>query len=46
MPMAFGHIQQAVGIGIMPVWLLVFAALNFGMLEITYRKIARKNETA
>ena len=46
MPMAFGHIQQAVGIGIMPVWLLLFAALNFGMLEITYRKIARKNETA
>ena len=39
MPMVFGHIQQAVGIRIMPLWLLLFAALNLGMLEITYRKI-------
>ena len=39
MPMVFGHIQQAVGIRIMPLWLLLFAALNLSMLEITYRKI-------
>lgn len=39
MPMVFGHIQQAVGIGIMPVYLLLFAALNIGMLEVAYRKL-------
>ena len=44
MPMVFGQVQQAVGIGIMPVWLLVFAILNFGMLEIAYRAIARKGK--
>ena len=42
MPMIFGQIQQAVGIGIMPVYLLIFAALNFSMLEIAYREITRK----
>ena len=45
-PMAFGHLQQAVGIGIMPVWLLIFAALNAGMLEIAYRRIARRSREA
>jgi len=40
MPMVFGNIQQAVGIGIMPVYLVIFAALNIGMLEIAYRKAA------
>lgn len=39
MPMVFGHIQQAIGIGIMPVYLLFFAALNIGLLEIAYRRI-------
>ena len=39
MPMAFGHLQQAVGIGIMPVWLIVFAVLNIGLLEFAYRRI-------
>ena len=43
MPMVFGHIQQAVGIGIMPAYLLLFAALNIGMLEIAYRKLNSKN---
>ena len=38
MPMVFGHLQQAVGIGIMPVYLLVFAILNIGLLEMAYRK--------
>ena len=42
MPMLFGQIQQRIGIGIMPAYLLIFAGLNFIMLEIAYRKIARK----
>ena len=37
MPMVFGHVQQAIGIGIMPVYLTVFAALNIGLLELAYR---------
>ena len=45
MPMIFGHIQQAVGIGIMPVYLIIFAALNIGLLEIAYRKIAAADST-
>lgn len=36
MPMVFGHIQQRIGIGIMPFYLLIFAVLNFVMLERTY----------
>ncbi len=43
MPMVFGQLQQAIGIGIMPVYLLVFAGLNCGMLEGAYRRI-RENE--
>ena len=39
MPMVFGHLQEAVGIGIMPVYLMIFAALNISMLEIAYRRI-------
>ena len=39
MPMVFGHIQQAVGIGVMPAWLLLFAVMNIGMLELAYRKL-------
>ena len=42
MPMVFGHIQQAVGIEIMPVYLLIFALLNIGMLEIAYRRIGNR----
>jgi fucose permease len=41
MPVVFGLLQQELGIGIMPVYLMIFAALNFGMLELTYRIIAR-----
>ncbi len=40
MPMVFGHLQQAIGIGIMPLYLLFFALLNLSMLEIAYRKIS------
>ena len=43
MPMLFGQLQQIVGIGVMPVYLLIFAALNIGMLEIAYRQIACKS---
>lgn len=39
MPMVFGILQQHTGIGIMPVYLLVFALLNIGLLEIAYKKI-------
>ena len=45
MPMVFGHIQQAVGIGIMPVYLIIFAVMNIGLLEIAYRKIAAAGST-
>ena len=39
MPMVFGHVQQAVGIGIMPAYLAVFAAVNIVMLEFAYKRI-------
>ena len=42
MPMIFGHLQQHIGIGIMPVYLLIFAVLNIGLLERTY--VVLKNE--
>ena len=41
MPMVFGHIQQAAGIAIMPLYLLVFALLNISLLEIAYRRLAK-----
>ena len=41
MPMVFGILQQQLGIGIMPVYLLIFAGLNIGLLEIVYRKTDR-----
>ena len=39
MPMVFGQLQQAVGIGIMPLFLLVFALMNIGFLELTYKVV-------
>ena len=39
MPMVFGLLQQAVGIGIMPVYLTVFAVMNIGLLEFAYKRI-------
>lgn len=39
MPMVFGIIQQQTGIAIMPLYLLIFAALNIGLLETAYRKL-------
>ena len=38
MPMVFGVLQQHIGIGIMPVYLIFFAILNIGMLELAYLK--------
>lgn len=37
MPMVFGQIQQRAGIGVMPVYLLIFAVLNITLLEASYR---------
>ena len=39
MPMVFAHLQQAVGIGIMPLYLTVFAVMNIGFLELAYRRV-------
>ena len=39
MPMIFGLLQQKIGIAIMPAYLLIFAIINFVMLELTYSKI-------
>ena len=36
MPVLFGILQQTIGIGIMPMYLLIFAVLNIGLLERTY----------
>lgn len=38
MPMVFGILQERIGIGIMPVYLLIFAILNIGLLEMAYRQ--------
>ena len=38
MPMVFGILQEHMGISIMPVYLLIFAILNIGLLEIAYRQ--------
>ena len=40
MPTVFGILQQYIGIGIMPIYLLIFALLNIGLLEYSY-KVAR-----
>lgn len=39
MPMVFGHIQENMGIRIMPTYLLLFALLNLGLLETAYKVI-------
>lgn len=42
MPMVFGNLQQHIGIGIMPVYLLIFAVFNIGLLEKTYVVLRNK----
>ena len=39
MPMVFGLLQEALGNWIMPWYLLIFAFLNIGMLEFSYKKL-------
>ena len=39
MPLVFGYLQQAVGIGILPPLLLFFVLLNIVMLELAYRRL-------
>ena len=41
MPMVFGHLQQHIGIGIMPSYLLLFALINIGLLERAYKDANR-----
>ena len=45
MPMVFGLIQESVGIAVMPVYLLVFAAINVSFLELAYRRIKESDTT-
>ena len=42
MPMVFGHLQLLSGIRIMPFYLLLFALLNLGLLELAYLMIRRR----
>ena len=41
MPMVFGKLQQAAGIWIMPLYLILFAVLNIAFLEWSYRKMSK-----
>lgn len=41
MPTVFGFIQQNIGIGIMPIYLMGFAILNFAFLKLAYRAIEK-----
>ena len=45
MPMVFGLLQQALGIAIMPFYLLLFAAVNIGLLELSYQKIKKSKSS-
>lgn len=36
--MIFGNLQQWAGIGVMPYYLLIFAALNIFFIEFSYKK--------
>ncbi|MBR3033273.1 MAG: MFS transporter [Clostridiales bacterium] len=46
MPMVFGILQQNTGIGIMPVYLLIFALINITLLETAYRQILKREHDA
>ncbi|MBQ3841447.1 MAG: MFS transporter [Ruminiclostridium sp.] len=45
MPMVFGLLQEGAGIGIMPFWLALFAAMNIGMLEFAYSRIKKQKQS-
>ena len=40
MPMIFGQLQQRIGIGFMPLYLLVFLLMTIILLEATYKMCA------
>ncbi len=42
MPMAFGHLQLHLGIWIMPLYLLFFALLNIGFMELSEKQVKKK----
>ena len=42
MPMVFGIVQQHIGIGIMPFYLIVFAVINYVFLELAYKKVVQR----
>ena len=42
MPTVFGILQQYIGIGIMPIYLMIFALLNIGLLEYSYKVSGKK----
>ncbi len=46
MPVLFGILQQHIGIGIMPVYLLIFAVLNIALIERTYTVIKRTGKAS
>lgn len=43
MPTVFGILQQYIGIGIMPIYLMIFALLNIGLLEYSYKVSGKKS---
>lgn len=45
MPMVFGLLQQQIGIGVMPFYLLIFALINITLLERTYVVMRKKKLT-
>jgi len=36
MPMVFGHIQQSIGVTVLPIYVLIFAVINIVFIEWTY----------
>lgn len=42
MPTIFGYIQESLGIAVMPIFLIIFAVLNFGFLELTYLVLRKR----
>ena len=44
MPMVFGNLQQALGIWVMPYFLLVFALINIGLLEYSHKLVKKRKK--
>ncbi len=45
MPMIFGQLQQRIGIGFMPLYLLVFLLMTTVLLEVAYRMCQGNSNT-